>query len=679
MLLLDGPALCTSTPSPLPAVHTGERPNMHFYYVGDHTWATMLGQSVRLQPVPIQSLSELERARLQEVALYHLEERDLDFKISIPREIHKRRKSLRRKFDSFSKEKKERESAPKAFGIPLSQVIANDRAYKRRQDALKESRRDCLDLEASILRFRAEKRQFFNGNKPLVGSSSLTGGGPMSPSANSVAPAPFFENQNKPLSPTFLDNSGRGQRRGGLSVDSISDLVESQSRLLEALQLSHPAELELKKSAGGGSTEGRTQTKLSLNPIYRQVPRVLERCCSHIETHGLQTVGIFRVGSSKKRVRQLREDFDVGVDVQLDEEHSVHDVAALLKEFLRDMPDPLLPRELYPAFLHSNLLRGADQLQYLQHLLYLLPPCNCDTLLRLLTLLHTVQSFAQDSIGTNDEEITGNKMTAANLAVIFGPNLLQREKGGDATPHGMGIEDSTAIISVTLVLIQNYKRLFTVSAELQQEVLMSLIQTDPDIIDYLLRRKLSGSHLTLDSSSESGGRRDTGVSLDSVGASSGSLSPLEPPSPLFPPDGNGSEGSLTSEVFLNVLKLNQNRKRQESRYGEASPGKSIRHMRQFHSHHNLLSLAQPSSSSSSSSRLLGHDPDAPDRRGPLGSALSFTMGSSSGGRGSCSSLSGSNDSNIWVRQTPQDDAKPSPATNFWDFFTGKGSGSETIV
>lgn len=52
---------------------------------GDHTWATMLGQSVRLQPVPIQSLSELERARLQEVALYHLDERDLDCKISIPR------------------------------------------------------------------------------------------------------------------------------------------------------------------------------------------------------------------------------------------------------------------------------------------------------------------------------------------------------------------------------------------------------------------------------------------------------------------------------------------------------------------------------------------------------------------------------------------------------------------
>lgn len=58
-------------------------------------------------------------------------------------------------------------------------------------------------------------------------------------------------------------------------------------------------------------------------------------------------------------------------------------------------------------------------------------------------------------------------MTAANLAVIFGPNLLQRERGTDASPHiyAMGMEDSTAIISVTLVLIQNYKRLFTVRGQ----------------------------------------------------------------------------------------------------------------------------------------------------------------------------------------------------------------------
>ncbi len=68
---------------------------------------------------------------------------------------------------------------------------------------------------------------------------------------------------------------------------------------------------------------------------------------------------------------QLREDFDMGIDVTLDEEHSVHDVAALLKEFLRHMPDPLLPRELYQAFLHAN--RMSLQLQkpaFTNHLYY---------------------------------------------------------------------------------------------------------------------------------------------------------------------------------------------------------------------------------------------------------------------------------------------------------------------
>lgn len=52
-------------------------------------------------------------------------------------------------------------------------------------------------------------------------------------------------------------------------------------------------------------------------------------------------------------VSQLREEFDRGMDVLLDEEHSIHDVAALLKEFLRDMPDPLLTKELYTAFINT--------------------------------------------------------------------------------------------------------------------------------------------------------------------------------------------------------------------------------------------------------------------------------------------------------------------------------------
>ncbi|KPP60078.1 hypothetical protein Z043_121948, partial [Scleropages formosus] len=347
---------------------------------GDFTWSSMSGRSVRLQPVPIQSLSELERVRLQEVAFSRLlQDYDLGCQITIPKDGQKRKKSLRRKLDSLAKEKnKDKEFVPQAFGMPLSQVIANDRTHKQRQDSHKEEHKDATDLVSSILQF-ATKRP----NKELSSSNS---------SVSSTSETP-----NESTSPNTPEAAPRARRRGAMSVDSITDLDDNQSRLLEALQLSLPAEAPSKK-------EKQRDKKLSLNPIYRQVPRLVDSCCQHLEKYGLQTVGIFRVGSSKKRVRQLREEFDRGVDVQLDEEHSVHDVAALLKEFLRDMPDPLLTRELYTAFINTVLLEYEEQQGAMQLLIYLLPPCNSDTLYRLLHFLSTVAAHADDTHDKDGQE-----------------------------------------------------------------------------------------------------------------------------------------------------------------------------------------------------------------------------------------------------------------------------------
>nr|KAF6491718.1 Rho GTPase activating protein 6 [Molossus molossus] len=356
-----------------------EKPQLH--YAGDFTWNSMSGRSVRLRSVPIQSLSELERARLQEVAFYQLQQDcDLSCQITIPKDGQKRKKSLRKKLDSLGKEKnKDREFIPQAFGMPLSQVIANDRAYKLKQDSQRDEQKDASDFVASLLPFGNKKQ-----NKELSSSNS---------SLSSTSETP-----NESTSPNTPEPAPRARRRGAMSVDSITDLDDNQSRLLEALQLSLPAEAQNKK-------EKARDKKLSLNPIYRQVPRLVDSCCQHLEKHGLQTVGIFRVGSSKKRVRQLREEFDRGVDVSLEEEHSVHDVAALLKEFLRDMPDPLLTRELYTAFINTLLLEPEEQLGTLQLLIYLLPPCNCDTLHRLLQFLSIVARHANDNISKDGQEV----------------------------------------------------------------------------------------------------------------------------------------------------------------------------------------------------------------------------------------------------------------------------------
>ncbi|XP_030636079.1 rho GTPase-activating protein 6-like [Chanos chanos] len=511
-----------------------QQPSSHAYVVwrseGDYTWNSLSGRTVRLKPVAIQSMSELERARLQEVAYNRLQQDyDLGCQITIPKDGQKRKKSLRRKLDSLAKEKnKDKESSPQAFGIPLSQVIANDRTHRQRQDGQRqdtsprEEHKDSSDLVSSILQF-ATKRP----TKELSSSNS---------SLSSTS-----ETANESTSPNTPEAAPRARRRGGMSVDSITDLDDNQSRLLEALQLSLPAETPSKK-------EKHRDKRLSLNPIYRQVPRVVDSCCQHLEKYGLQTVGIFRVGSSKKRVRQLREEFDRGVDVQLDEEHSVHDVAALLKEFLRDMPDPLLTRELYTAFINTMLLDPEDQQSATQLLVYLLPACNSDTLHRLLEFLYTVAQHAHDTHDKDGQEVTGNKMTSLNLATIFGPNLLHKQKSSDkefSVQSSARAEESTAVIAVVQRMIATFEDLFMVSPDLQNEVLMSLLETDPDVVDYLLRRKASQSPDLLNSEA-SFALNERLSSSDSNKVSSGEVSPYDNNSPVLSERRGGDGGGGTA-------------------------------------------------------------------------------------------------------------------------------------
>ncbi|XP_041663778.1 rho GTPase-activating protein 6-like [Cheilinus undulatus] len=482
---------------------------------GDFTWNSLSGRSIGLKPVPLQSLSELERVRLQEVAFRRLlRDRDLGCHISIPKYGHKHKKSLRRKLDSLSKEKsKDKETLPQAFGIPLSQVISNDHTHKQKHDPPQEEHSDPTELMLSFLQLTSGLKRT---NKELSSSNS---------SLSSTSETP----NDSPL-PSTPETAPRTHRRGGVSVDCITDLDDNQSRLLEALQLSLPTE-------STDTRKKRHDKKLSLNPIYRQVPRVVDLCCQHLEKYGLQTVGIFRVGSSRKRVRQLREDFDQGWEIQLDEEHSVHDVAALLKEFLRDMPDPLLTRDLYTAFINTLLLDDSDQESAIQLLIFLLPPCHSDTLQCLLCFLSTVAAHAKNSLDNEGHEITGNKMTSLNLATIFGPNLLRKQKNSDkefAVESFARAEESSAIITVVQRMICTYETLFMVSADLQNEVLMSLLETDPDVVDYLLRRKASQeSEPGCLRAEESFPLTDRRLSNDSIKASSGEVSPYDNNSPVL--------------------------------------------------------------------------------------------------------------------------------------------------
>lgn len=62
--------------------------------------------------------------------------------------------------------------------------------------------------------------------------------------------------------------------------------------------------------------------------------------------------------------------------------------------------------------------------------------------------------------------MTGNKMTSLNLATIFGPNLLHKQKNSDkefSVQSSARAEESTAVIAVLQKMIASYQSLFMVS------------------------------------------------------------------------------------------------------------------------------------------------------------------------------------------------------------------------
>lgn len=107
-----------------------------------------------------------------------------------------------------------------------------------------------------------------------------------------------------------------------------------------------------------------------------------------------------------------------GDEVDLTKEHPVQ-VAALLKKFLRELPDPLLTHKLHKLFLTSQKLGDEQQRRRVLHLsCCLLPKSHRDSMEILFSFLNWASSFSHV-----DEE-SGSKMDIHNLATVITPNIL---------------------------------------------------------------------------------------------------------------------------------------------------------------------------------------------------------------------------------------------------------------
>ncbi|XP_023683384.2 rho GTPase-activating protein 20 isoform X1 [Paramormyrops kingsleyae] len=132
--------------------------------------------------------------------------------------------------------------------------------------------------------------------------------------------------------------------------------------------------------------------------------------------HGPYTRGIFRRSASAKACRELRDKLDSGAqDIQLEHE-AIFVIAAVFKEFLRNIPGSLLCQDLYNQWVGVLDAAGEgeeERVQATQRLVQRLPVEHQLLLRHVLTVLHCVDRHSDD-----------NQMNAFNLSVCIAPSML---------------------------------------------------------------------------------------------------------------------------------------------------------------------------------------------------------------------------------------------------------------
>jgi hypothetical protein len=128
-------------------------------------------------------------------------------------------------------------------------------------------------------------------------------------------------------------------------------------------------------------------------------------------------------------------------------------------------------------------LNPKDQSRALSYLINLLPSSNRDTLYTLLKFLNHVSINSQDRHSTDGKLlIAGNKMDAANLAIVFAPTILMDGKAPIMSNKDISVamtadqmEQGKGILKM---MIEQYKELFMVTKDLHNEICVALHEND---------------------------------------------------------------------------------------------------------------------------------------------------------------------------------------------------------
>lgn len=162
------------------------------------------------------------------------------------------------------------------------------------------------------------------------------------------------------------------------------------------------------------------KSDLGVGPSQLRIPIVVDEVISALKQKDMSVEGIFRLNGNIKNLRDLTEQINKSpLKLPPFENYSAVQLAALLKKWLRELPDPLLTCNLYDMWIASRREADVATCKRVLQIAYLMLPRSHRNLLEVLLYFFSwVASFAEI-----DEE-TGLKMDTHNLATVVAPNVL---------------------------------------------------------------------------------------------------------------------------------------------------------------------------------------------------------------------------------------------------------------
>lgn len=299
--------------------------------------------------------------------------------------------------------------------------------------------------------------------------------------SSAISPVPSRPS-NKKVGVSCYDDLNEAQRKKSrqLALLELTVLMDAQGLETRKRNIRKVKQPRMKSDAAvyGIPLEKLVEKDRLINAATK-TPVIVHTLIDVLRCRHLDEEGLLRVPGSQQKMGALQKWIEsrwksnvsdaedlVAVTAVL-EQVSSHDLAGLLKHFLRQLPESLFTVDLVNLFAQVADIAAVElQLKALSLLVLQLPEANYHT-------LHLLLHFLSDVVAHQST----NLMSAVNVATMLGPNLFplqlaKRKRKNAIDTLSDGVAYTAKANAVTQLLLIHRERIFVIPKEVMTQLLM---------------------------------------------------------------------------------------------------------------------------------------------------------------------------------------------------------------